>query len=658
MKTNQPAPRPTPSGAKPTIRLILLLALLATAGLARAEIVPSTTLPGDATTSLGGSASFQAAATTDDPPLSRQWQHNGTNLNVPDSVWLRLTNVTELDAGEYRAIISDAVGNTATSRVATLTVDPTFAKITGQPIADDKEATVLGLWCDYDGDGQVDLFVGNSRNALPHSRNTLYHNEGDGSFTRITNALTTTPQNTWGCAWGDYDNDGRPDLFMVPWGGTAPQLFHNDGINGFSQISAPLFPANQGTIDGAWGDMDGDGWLDLVFATWGGNKDLAFRNLGDGTFARLTTNEVGAVVARGATTGSPSFADFDNDGDADLYVPAEADLTFLFRNGGRGFYERVQLGSLSTAASTVGGVWADVNNDGFFDLLTSARSGSLRLHLNEGGQSFRDATSSSGLSTPSGDAWGPAWGDVDNDGDLDLFIPYYSSTNLMFLNNGDGTFASIDVGSPLREGVHDQCAVWVDYDNDGFLDLFVPCGEALPWPNLLYRNNLPATGNSNRWLKVQTKGTASNTMGIGAKIRSRAVIQGREVWQLRQIASNGAFASGAELTAHFGLGNATNVTTLRIEWPSGAVQDLANVAPNQILTVWEPPALKAVVQPDGACALNIRAQPNRAWQIQASNDLLSWQTLDTVTPTTMSFTFTDTAAIGMDCRFYRVISPE
>jgi hypothetical protein len=148
----------------------------------------------------------------------------------------------------------------------------------------------------------------------------------------------------------------------------------------------------------------------------------------------------------------------------------------------------------------------------------------------------------------------------------------------MFLNSGDGTFAAIDVGSPLREGVSDQCASWGDYDNDGFLDLFVPCGEGAPSPNLLYRNNLSAIGNNNHWLKVQTKGTASNTMGIGAKIRCRAVIQGGEVWQLRQIASNAAFASGAELTAHFGLRNATNVTTLRIEWPSGTVQELANVA--------------------------------------------------------------------------------
>ena len=657
MKANQPSRRTTPSGAKPKIRLTLLLALLATAGLARAEIVPSTTLPKDASVSLGATVLLNAPATTDDPPLSRQWQHNGTKVEGATNVQLKLTNVTVLHAGTYRALLSDAAGNTATSRVATLIVDPTFAKITGQPIGDDKEATVYGLWCDYDGDGYIDLFAANTLNSGNLSKNSLYHNEGDGTFTRITNALTTTPQVTWGCAWGDYDNDGRPDLFMVPFGAPAPLLFHNDGVNGFSPVHEALLPRGAGLVDGAWGDMDGDGWLDLVFATGGGTKDLAFRNRGDGTFARLTTNEVGAVVAHGATTWGPTFADFDNDGDADVYVPFQDGRSFLFQNGGRGFYERVQLGSLPAAAGTVGGIWADVNNDGFFDLLTSEMS-ALRLHLNEGGQSFRDATLSSGLTTPTELAVGPAWGDVDNDGDLDLFIPYYSSTNLMFLNSGDGTFAPIDVGSPLREGVSDQCASWGDYDNDGFLDLFVPCGEVTPSPNLLYRNNLPATGNSNHWLKVQTKGTASNTMGIGAKIRSRAVIQGREVWQLRQIASNGAVASGAELTAHFGLRNATNVTTLRIEWPSGTVQELANVAPNQFLTIWEPPALKAVVQPDGACALIIRAEPNRAWQIQASNDLLSWQTLDTVTPTSMPFTFTDTAAVSMDGRFYRVFSPE
>jgi hypothetical protein len=117
----------------------------------------------------------------------------------------------------------------------------------------------------------------------------------------------------------------------------------------------------------------------------------------------------------------------------------------------------------------------------------------------------------------SGPVWGPAWGDFDNDGDLDLFVPYFNATNMFFLNHGDGTFSSIDVGSPLREGLRDGCASWMDYDNDGFLDLFVACGEASPTPNLLYRNNLAASCNANHWLKVRLTGTVSSQRGISPR---------------------------------------------------------------------------------------------------------------------------------------------
>jgi hypothetical protein len=110
-----------------------------------------------------------------------------------------------------------------------------------------------------------------------------------------------------------------------------------------------------------------------------------------------------------------------------------------------------------------------------------------------------------------------------------------------------------------------------------------------------------------------------------------------------------------EMEAHFGLGNAPIVTLLRIEWPSGAVQELSNVAVDQILTLWEPPALAAAVQPDGACVLSVRAEPNRGWQIQASGDLAEWQTLTTMTSGTVGFEFVDSTATGMDCRFYRVM---
>jgi hypothetical protein len=191
--------------------------------------------------------------------------------------------------------------------------DPIFIKVTGQPIVDDVEPSLIGIWCDYNHDGFMDLFVGNSQNGPPVSTNSLYRNEGDGTFTRISNSLTSTALNTWGACWGDYDNDGHPDLVIVPFFGAAARLYHGDGNGGFTHVhSADFLGGSQN--DAAWADLDRDGWLDLFICNWDGQKDLAYRNLGDGRFHRLTAVEVGALVDDAATTGSPSFADFDNDG--------------------------------------------------------------------------------------------------------------------------------------------------------------------------------------------------------------------------------------------------------------------------------------------------------------------------------------------------------
>jgi hypothetical protein len=154
---------------------------------------------------------------------------------------------------------------------------------------------------------------------------------------------------------------------------------------------------------------------------------------------------------------------------------------------------------------------------------------------------------------------------------------------------------------------------------------------------------------------VKLLGTASNRDGIGAKVRVQATYAGQVRWQRRDIIG-GDEDNGNHLTADFGLGNATKATTLRVEWPSGAVQELQNVAANQILTLYEPPAMSATVRADCSCQLTIKAEPNKGWQIQASGDLLTWQTLTTVTNTSYQFQFTDPATAGMDCRFYRVES--
>jgi hypothetical protein len=237
-------------------------------------------------------------------------------------------------------------------------------------------------------------------------------------------------------------------------------------------------------------------------------------------------------------------------------------------------------------SATICAVWADFNNDGLFDLYTAAEVGTNTLHLNRGGWKFEDATVASGVAFK-GTCYILAVGDYDNDGDLDIYVTSYGGRDVLFVNRGDGTFDSVDVGSPLVDGSNDG-AVWVDYNNDGFLDLFKTCGDTSPAQSLLYRNSLPSAGNTNHWLKVQLRGTASNRSGIGARVWTRAMVHGREVQQVRQLTSSG-FGGGAMggLLAHFGLGDATNVTMLRIEWPSGNVQELSDVTPNQMLTIKE-----------------------------------------------------------------------
>jgi ASPIC and UnbV/FG-GAP-like repeat len=229
--------------------------------------------------------------------------------------------------------------------------------------------------------------------------------------------------------------------------------------------------------------------------------------------------------------------------------------------------------------------------------------------------------------------------------------PY--SVNYLYHNNGDGTFARVFAGSVTADaGISYGCA-WADYDNDGFLDLFVARGgDTFPSVNLLYHNN----GNSNGWLKVRLVGTVSNRSAIGAKVRIHATIAGKTFWQLREINTGDGFC-GNLLEAHFGLGDATNVDTLRIEWPSGIVQEFQNVTPKQILTITEPPRLLAGVT-NGVPQFLVKGGRFMQYDLQASSDLMAWSPLGTVTVTNLNGTaqIIDAGAPGSDHRFYRAVS--
>jgi len=219
----------------------------------------------------------------------------------------------------------------------------------------------------------------------------------------------------------------------------------------------------------------------------------------------------------------------------------------------------------------------------------------------------------------------PAWGDYDNDGYLDLFMSRGQNSDVpsqLWRNNGDGTFTAITLGSLVNDLGKSAGAAWGDYDNDGFLDLFVSRsrGEA----NVLYHNN----GNTNRWLTVKLVGTRSNRAAIGAKVHAQARINGKTFWQLREVPGGNRCQN--DLRPHFGFGDATNVTTLQVEWPSGTTEPFADVAPNQILMIVEP-SLHGAFGADGKFHLAVYGNTNKNYTVEWSSDLPGdWTTLATV----------------------------
>jgi len=579
-----------------SFRGILTLCLLGCLLTARAQD-PRLTNPGyplDTNVSVGATVSFRAFATTTNAPLRYQWQHDGTNLLNATNVTLLITNVTIAHAGGYLATITNASGAYTNTRTAILTVDPTFTKITQGPVVEDREPSIGGIWGDYDGDGRLDLFVSNSGGVY---RNTLYRNLGGDQFVRVTNALTALAAYTWGAQWADMDNDGDLDIlinhpFKSGTGREQNELFRNDGGGVFTRMTNTVTAVAAWWTDASWVDHDGDGWLDIFATTQSfmgaqSYDNYFFQNLADGRFAAWTTNEVGAVVKPHSETAGPAWCDIDGDGDLDLYVSKYQGATnFLYRNDG-GRLIPVTAGSLPAARSTWAAIWADFNNDGLFDLFTTGEDGTNMFHLNRGNWLFEDATVASGL-VLAGTVYNPTVGDFDNDGDPDLYVAVYDAADVLYVNRGDATFDRVNVGSPLTEGSRNS-ATWVDYNNDGFLDLFQGCGEITPTLNLLYRNSLPQYGNTNHWLKLRLKGTASNASAIGARVWARAIIGGKETWQVRQIVS-GFYGVGSTdgLLVHFGLGDATHVDLLRIEWPSGNVQEISNLIPvDRLITFTE-----------------------------------------------------------------------
>ncbi|MBN2172349.1 MAG: VCBS repeat-containing protein [Candidatus Krumholzibacteriota bacterium] len=437
-----------------------------------------------------------------------------------------------------------------------------FTNVTGPPL-DETSAGWGAAWGDYDADGAQDLYLANYNVA-----NRLFHNEGGGSFSDATADPLGDAGPARGAAWGDYDNDGRPDLYLANWYGTANHLFHNDGGGAFSDAtSGPLGHAGYGTSV-AWADYDNDGDLDLYLANQSQANKL-FRNDGGGVFTDATSGPLG----NSGSSQGVAWGDYDNDGDLDLYLTNDGQSNKLLRNDGGGTFADVTSAPLNDAGHGYGVAWGDYDNDGDLDLYLANWTEANKLFRNDGGV-FTDATTAP--LDDAGPGQGVAWGDYDNDGDLDLYLTQQGEANKLFRNEGGGTFFDATIG-PLGDESSGRGVAWCDYDADGDLDLFIANSHQ---PPTLLRNN---DESGNHWLHVTLVGTVSNASGIGARV----LAQTGGTTQIREVEGGSGFCSQNSLPVEFGLGAAATVDVLIIRWPSGIEQVLTDVTADRMITVIE-----------------------------------------------------------------------
>jgi len=476
-----------------------------------------------------------------------------------------------------------------------------FTKITEGPMVNDDRYSEGSSWGDINNDSFLDLFV---PHAYDDKSNLLFLNNGNGSFTQVTDGPVVTDISTSsGCSFGDFDNDGHLDLFVQNWNGRNSHLYMNTGDGTFTKITSGDIVNDDGwSFNSSVADYDNDGNLDIfvdngAFTAFVENNFL-YKGNGDGTFTKITT---GDIVNDGEHSLSSSWCDYDDDGDQDLFV-ANSDPfngiainNFLYKNNGNGTFTRLTEGVVVNDSSiSIGGSWGDYDNDGDFDLFVANwYEENNYLYQNNGDGTFTKITSGD-IVNDGGWSVSGTWGDYDNDGDLDLYVTNdWNQKNFLYSNNGDGTFTRITTGDIVNDGGRSNGATWVDYNNDGYLDLFVPNGQHNPdQSNFLYRNNGVS---NNNWINMKCVGTLSNTSAIGTKVRAKATINSLVVWQMRDVSGHTGFNAQNSFNVEFGFGNAPVVDSLVFEWPSGSVDIYTGVNVNQFYRATEGESLDVLV---------------------------------------------------------------
>ena len=490
----------------------------------------------------------------------------------------------------------------------------------------------LGSGCaflDVDGDGWPDVFLLNDKDFTPRGRKTLgalYRNNHDGTFTDITAGSGLDIEiYAMGVAVGDYDNDGRDDVYITALDGD--HLFHNEGRGKFRDVtkSAGIENANFGA-SAAWLDYDRDGKLDLFVAnyvqwtpkmdlfcsldgatksyctpeSYKGTRSRLFHNLGGGKFEDVAV-QAGVGDATSKSLGV-TVLDYNNDGWPDIFVANDTQPNKLYKNNGNGTFTDqgmtagVAYGEDGVARGAMGADAGDYDHSGRPHLLVGNFSNQmLGLYHNEGNGLFVDEAPSSTVGRASllSLSFGVFFFDYDLDGLPDIFAANghiedeigrvqpkvsYREAPLLFRNLGNGKFENVtaQMGATFNRPVVARGAAYADFDRDGDLDLLISTNNG---PAYLFRND---GGNKNHWLSVRLRGTKSNRDGIGAVVR----VTNSSGKQWNMVRSGSSYCSQSDLALTFGLGKDTSAQ-VEIAWPSGTVQRLGSVPANQFLIVDE-----------------------------------------------------------------------
>ena len=490
-------------------------------------------------------------------------------------------------------------------------------------------------WIDYDQDGLMDLyFVQSAATDLykpSHPiRSALYHNNGDGTFTDVTEKAGVGGEGHYGqgVAVGDIDNDGYPDLYVTGYGRAI--LYHNNGNGTFTDVTTKSGVADEGgwSTSAGWFDYDKDGWLDLVVTNyiewspknnlWCGERRPGYRsychpgnykgqriklyhNNHDGTFTDVSdASGVGKPEAKGMGV---VLADFNNDGWTDIAVANDSWPNFLFINKKDGTFQDASF--VSGIAASEDGRYeagmgidaADVDGDGWMDVYITHLDFELnRLYRNSQDITFTDETFRSRIGNKAVLLSGVAakFLDYDNDGwndilqlngaMLDNISLYHGEVSykeplLMYRNLGKGEFDKVSdsLGADFMRPIVGRGLATADYDNDGDIDIVT--NNRGDFPSLLRNDG----GNANNWLTVQLVGTKSNRDGIGASLK----LTSEGFVEVEQAKGGMSYMSASDPRIHFGLGKRAKIASLEITWPSGQIDRLTNVPINQIITVKE-----------------------------------------------------------------------